>query len=104
MCSFWQAMTCKSLYFVMAAGGLSIQPNFAEMSTKELTAYVLAHREDMEALHALVSRRTPDSEATWYGPMFTKEGVPIEENIRIAEEAIRKRIEKENQENQDRSH
>lgn len=70
-----------------------MKPNFKQMSTKELRAYVLAHRDDLEALDILVSRRTPDSEATWYGPMSTPEGKPIEENILIAEEAIRQRIE-----------
>jgi len=70
-----------------------MKQNFAEMSRKELTAYVLEHREDMEVLDALVSRRTPDSEATWYPAPCTPEGVPIPENIRIMEEAIRQRIE-----------
>jgi len=46
----------------------------------------------MEAIDALVSRRTPDSEATWYPAPCTPEGVPIPENIRIMEEAIRQRI------------
>jgi hypothetical protein len=69
-----------------------MKPNFDEMSKAELKAYVLSHRDDDEALRVLFSRRNPpDSEATWYGPMCTPEGVPIEENIRIAEEAIRQR-------------
>ena len=74
-----------------------MKPNFEEMSTKELRTYVLAHRDDLQALDALVSRRTPDEEATWYGPMTTPEGEPIEENIRIAEQAIRQRIERSEQ-------
>lgn len=78
-----------------------MKPNFEKMSRKELTAYVLAHREDMEALDALVSRRTHDSEATIYPAMFTEEGVPIEENIRIGQEAIKQRIEKANQRKKD---
>lgn len=73
-----------------------MKPNFKEMSAKELRTYILAHRDDLEALDALVSRRTPDSEATIYPSMFTEEGLPIEENIRIAQEAIRQRIEAEN--------
>lgn len=69
-----------------------MKPNFNEMSSLELKAYVLSHRDDDEAIRVLFSRRhPPDSEATWYGPMHTPEGVPIEENIKIAEEAIRKR-------------
>jgi polyribonucleotide nucleotidyltransferase len=70
-----------------------MKPNFDQMSKAELKAYVLSHRDDDEAICALFSRRNPpDSEATWYGPMSTPEGVPIEENIRIAEEAIRQRV------------
>ena len=40
----------------------------------------------------LVSRRTPDSEATWYAPMVTAEGVPIEENIQLAAKGIQERV------------
>jgi membrane-associated HD superfamily phosphohydrolase len=72
-----------------------MRPNFEEMTSAELRAYALAHRDDVEPLRVLYSRRSPDSEATWYGPMSTPEGVPIEENIRIAEEAIRQRAEKD---------
>jgi hypothetical protein len=72
-----------------------MRPNFEEMTSAELRAYALAHRDDIEPLRVLYSRRSPDSEATWYGPMCTPEGVPIEENIRIAEEAIRQRAEKD---------
>lgn len=71
-----------------------MKPNFEEMSKAELKAYVLAHREDDEAIRVLFARRhPPDSEVTWYGPLCTPEGVPIEENIRSSEEAIRKRAE-----------
>ena len=71
-----------------------MKPNFDKMSKTELKAYVLSHRDDNEAIRVLFSRRNPpDSEATWYGPMRTPEGVPIEENIQIAEEAIRQRVE-----------
>jgi len=41
----------------------------------------------------LVSRRTPDLEATWYPAPCTPEGVPIPENIRIIEKAIRQGVE-----------
>jgi hypothetical protein len=73
-----------------------MKPNFDEMSKAELKAYVLSHRDDDEAIRVLFSHRNPpDSEATWYGPMCTPEGVPIEENIRIAEEAILQRAERD---------
>lgn len=78
-----------------------MRPNFEAMTNKELIAYALAHREDVEPLRVLYNRRTPDSEATWYGPMVAEDGTPIEENIRIAEEAIRQRIEQANQSKQD---
>ncbi|MHC5934619.1 DUF6887 family protein [Nostoc sp.] len=79
-----------------------MKPNFEAMTSKELTAYILAHRDDDEAIRVLFSRRNPpDSEATWYGPMVTADGTPIEENIRIAEEAIKQRIEQANKRNQD---
>ncbi|MBD2455545.1 hypothetical protein H6G80_15830 [Nostoc sp. FACHB-87] len=78
-----------------------MRPNFEAMTNKELIAYALAHREDVEPLRVLYSRRTPDSEATWYGPMFAEDGTPIEENIRIAEEAIRQCIEQAEKRKQD---
>ena len=80
-----------------------MKPNFDEMSRAELKAYVLSHRDDDEAIRVFFSRRNPpDSQATWYGPMTTPEGLPIEENIRIAEEAIKKRVEIDRQKQQQR--
>lgn len=74
-----------------------MKPNFEQMTNPELKAYILNHRDDDEALRALFSRRHPsDEEATWYGPFTTADGTPIEENIRIAEEAIKQRIEQGN--------
>jgi len=69
-----------------------MKPNFAQMSRSELKAYVRRHPNDWEALNILVSSRTPDSEATWYAPMVTAEGIPIEENVRLAEQAIQERV------------
>ena len=43
-----------------------MKPNFDKMSKPELRAYVLAHRDDLQALDALYNRRTPDSEAVWF--------------------------------------
>ncbi|MDB9517052.1 hypothetical protein PN466_08830 [Roseofilum reptotaenium CS-1145] len=63
-----------------------MKSKFDEMSIKELRTYVLDHRDDMEALDTLVSRRSPDSEATWYPAPLTPE------TIKITEEAIKKRI------------
>jgi len=73
-----------------------MKPNFEAMSKAELKAYVLSHRDDDEAIRVFFGRRNPpDSEATWYGPMCTPEGLPIEENIRIAEEAIRQKVDRD---------
>ncbi|WP_445174158.1 DUF6887 family protein [Microcoleus sp.] len=84
-----------------------MKPNFEEMSKADLKAYVLSHRDDDEAIRVFFGRRNPpDSEATWYGPMCTPEGVPITENIRIAEEAIKKRaeIDREKQKQREKAH
>jgi len=35
------------------------KPNFSQMARAELRAYVLAHREDDEAIAALISRHDP---------------------------------------------
>jgi hypothetical protein len=66
--------------------------NFEQMSKSELTAYVLENRNDLEAMRYLF-RLPPGVEVKRYPPMFTQDGKPIEENIRIAEEAIRQKIE-----------
>jgi len=43
-----------------------MKPDLAKMSKKELRAYVLAHRDDLEALEVLYNRRSPDAEAVWF--------------------------------------
>ncbi|MBO0352325.1 hypothetical protein J0895_25225 [Phormidium pseudopriestleyi FRX01] len=64
-----------------------MNPKFELMSREQLKAYLLSNRDDLEALEALVNRRSPDAEATWYPAPLT------EETIRISEEAIQRRIE-----------
>ena len=51
-----------------------MKPNFEAMTRAELRAYVLEHREDLEAFRLLMNRRSPDSEATWYNFPNTEEG------------------------------
>jgi hypothetical protein len=51
-----------------------MNPNFNEMPRQELIAYVLKHRDDDEAFEILLSRRSPDAEATWYSFPSTEEG------------------------------
>lgn len=65
-----------------------MKPNFKTMPRAELRAYVLEHREDLEAFQTLINRRSPDSEATWYDFPDTEEG---QKQIK---EAIKRRIEK----------
>jgi hypothetical protein len=66
-----------------------MKPNFNEMTVPELRKYVLAHRDDMEAIRALFHH--PSLKYQEMPPLVTGDGMPIEENLRIAEEAIRKR-------------
>jgi hypothetical protein len=68
-----------------------MKPNFEEMSVPELRAYVLAHRDDIEAIRALFHH--PTLKWKTMPPLVTQDGLPIEENICIAEEAIRQRAE-----------
>lgn len=75
----------------MESGNLSMEPNFDQMPRKELLAYVLNHRDDLEAIDTLVNRSIPDSEATWYPAPLT------EETLRISEEAIRQHIKRKKQ-------
>lgn len=51
-----------------------MKSKFDGMSCSELKAYVLEHREDIEALRELMSRRSPDDQATWYKFPDTEEG------------------------------
>lgn len=50
-----------------------MQPNFKQMSTSDLKKYILAHRNEIEPLHELYERRSPDNQATWFAPPQTKE-------------------------------
>jgi hypothetical protein len=68
-----------------------MKPNFEQMSVPELRAYVLGHRDDIEAIRALFHH--PSLKWKTMPPLVTQDGLPIEENIRIAEEAIRQRAE-----------
>lgn len=71
---------------------LFMTPDFESVTRDDLRAYVLKHRDDMDAIR-LLFRVSPDAKIQRFPPMFTKDGTPIEENIRIAEEAMRQRIE-----------
>jgi hypothetical protein len=46
----------------MVNGALMImKPDFSRMTREDLRAYVLAHREDDDAIEALIKRRNPNS-------------------------------------------
>jgi hypothetical protein len=48
---------------------MSMKPDFANMTTIDLRAYVLQHREDAEALHMLIDKLHADSSsARVYSP------------------------------------
>jgi hypothetical protein len=87
----WQETKWKLLFLLVDFGDFGMKPNFDEMTRSELKAYVLQHREDMEAIRALFNR--PEGKWVTMPPMFTPEGEPIEENIKFCEEALKKRIE-----------
>lgn len=74
--------------------------DFEKMNKADLTAYVLENRNDLEAIRHLF-RTPPGVEIKRYPPMY-KNGKPIEENIRIAEEAIRQKIEEIDKKKQQR--
>ncbi|BAY14813.1 hypothetical protein NIES2109_40430 [Nostoc sp. HK-01] len=42
------------------------KPNFAAMSKSELKAYLLKHRNDTEAFHALMDKITSEPNQTFY--------------------------------------
>ncbi|MBW4695191.1 MAG: hypothetical protein KME27_25870 [Lyngbya sp. HA4199-MV5] len=77
--------------------------NYAEMSRSELKAYVLEHRDDLEAIRALFHH--PDVAGKWtkMPPLVDENGQPIEENIRFAEEVFRRRMEEDEQKKHDRN-
>jgi hypothetical protein len=93
MCISLLATNWKSSFLLMDSGVFGMKPNFESMSRAELKTYVLKNREDIEAIRALFHH--PDGKWITMPPMFTSDGEPIEENIRIGEEALKKRIEQE---------
>ena len=67
----------------MAKGGTESMNNFKEMSLKDLTNYVLAHRDDQEAWDEYVSRPRPNA-------IRIPADIPLEEQQRIFEDLLRK--------------
>jgi hypothetical protein len=50
-----------------------MKPNYDAMSRSELRAYILQHRDDVDAIEAFFARRSPDSEAVIFPPAKTDE-------------------------------
>lgn len=70
-----------------------MKPNFEQMSVPDLKAYVLQHRDDIEAIRALFYH--PSLKWQTMPALVTEDGTPIEENKQIIEEAIAHRVEQE---------
>jgi hypothetical protein len=69
----------------MANGGLTMtKPDFSGMTRQELRAYVLAHREDDEAIEALIKRGNPSS-PTYPFPQ-------TDEDLREMEEILKRKL------------
>lgn len=73
-----------------------MKPNYEAMNKQELKAYVLKHRDDDEAIRRLFQVQE-GVKIKRYPPVCTEEGIPIEDNISIMEQAIREKIDHENQ-------
>ncbi|KAM3094137.1 DUF6887 family protein [Phormidesmis sp. 146-35] len=58
-----------------------MKPNYDAMSWKELRAYILQNRHDLDAMEAFFARRSPDSEATWFSPPKTLEEWKQQEEV-----------------------
>jgi hypothetical protein len=48
-----------------------MKPDFQAMTTKELKAYLLDHRDDTEAFHALMDKIRAEPNPIWYKPEDT---------------------------------
>ena len=60
------------------------KPDFSKMTRRDLRAYVLAHRDDDEAIEALIKRGNPNS---------SKYRFPqTDEDLREMEELLRKKL------------
>lgn len=45
-----------------------MKPNFETMSRKKLRAYILEHRNDADAIHAMILKIKADPNTKWYAP------------------------------------
>jgi hypothetical protein len=49
-----------------------MKPNYSKMTQTELRAYILEHRDDLDAIETFFARRSPDTEATVFHPPKTE--------------------------------
>ena len=63
-----------------------MRPNFAAMSTSELRAYVLKHRDEQEAFYALMDRLNANPTTATYPCPNTPE------NLEVMKRAIRQKL------------
>nr|WP_236738707.1 hypothetical protein [Chroogloeocystis siderophila] len=77
--------------YILAGNDLQ---NFEEMSVSELRAYVLKHRDDLEAIRTLSHH--PHLKEKIMPSLVDEKSVPIEENIKAVEATLKQRIEREN--------
>jgi hypothetical protein len=69
----------------MVNGDLTMtKPDFSRMTRQELRAYILTHRDDDEAIEALIKRGNPDS------PKFRFP--QTDEDLREMEEILRRKL------------
>lgn len=75
-----------------------MQPDYSQMSWKELRAYCLAHRDDLDALEAFFDRRSPDTEENTFKFAETEEEWKEQEKkfIALLEAHDRKRAQDQN--------
>jgi hypothetical protein len=50
-----------------------VKPDYNQMTQAQLRAYILDHRDDLDAIEAFFARRSPDSEATLFPPPQTEQ-------------------------------
>jgi hypothetical protein len=63
-----------------------MKPNFRQMSRQDLRTYILAHRNDDEAIEALIERRNPNSPKYKF-PQTAEDLVEMEEILKKKLEA-----------------
>lgn len=85
--SSWQEKKSRLLLPVAGNGVTIVKPNYDAMTRKELRAYILAHRDDADAIHAMILKIKADPNTKWYKPEDTDRFPEIYEEHRQRREA-----------------